>query len=373
MKNLRSIMAIIILLCLCITGCTDSTTTNNSDYSDAIGASPEAAVSPSELYIIESLNQSEFILEIEAVTETNDPNGKLNTDGGYTACVYFSSTLIDQSGFSSKSVVAKGTSCGGCIEVYSSEEDALARNKYLAQFDGGIFDSGSHNVIGTIVIRTSEKLTNEQQTDLTRDLISIITSNEQPTEPNDQGINETTTTPTTEPTTAPTTEPTTAPTTEPTTAPTTVPTTAPATEPTTAPTTEPPHTHSFSSATCTAPKTCSCGATEGEPNGHNWKDANCTTPKSCSSCNITEGTTTEHSWKDATYASPKICTVCGATEGNPLDVPGKENYHGHVYTGGDKSTKYHYEADCAGKYSHEITWEEVDRRGLEPCGTCVLK
>ena len=144
-----------------------------------------------------------------------------------------------------------------------------------------------------------------------------------------------------------TSETTAASTTEPTTAPTTEPTPAPTTEPTTAPTTEPPHTHSFSSATCTAPKTCSCGATEGEANGHNWKDA--------------------------TYTSPKTCTVCGTTVGTPLDVPGKENYHGHVYTGGDKSTKYHYEADCAGKYSHEITWEEVDRRGLEPCGTCVLK
>ena len=123
-------------------------------------------------------------------------------------------------------------------------------------------------------------------------------------------------------------------------------TAASTTEPTTAPTTEPSHTHSFSSATCTAPKTCSCGATEGEANGHNWKDA--------------------------TYTSPKTCTVCGTTEGTPLDVPGKENYHGHVYTGGDKSTKYHYEADCAGKYSHEITWDEVEKRNLGPCKTCVL-
>ena len=157
-----------------------------------------------------------------------------------------------------------------------------------------------------------------------------------------ESTSETTAASTTEPTTAPTT----APTTEPTTAPTTEPTTAPTTEPTTAPTTEPPHTHSFSSATCTAPKTCSCGATEGEANGHNWKDA--------------------------TYTSPKTCTVCGTTEGTPLDVPGKENYHGHVYTGGDKSTKYHYEADCAGKYSHEITWDEVEKRNLGPCKTCVL-
>ena len=151
---------------------------------------------------------------------------------------------------------------------------------------------------------------------------------------------------TSETTAASTTEPTTAPTTTPTTTPTTAPTTEPTTEPTTAPTTEPPHTHSFSSATCTAPKTCSCGATEGEANGHNWKDA--------------------------TYTSPKTCTVCGTTEGTPLDVPGKENYHGHVYTGGDKSTKYHYEADCAGKYSHEITWDEVEKRNLGPCKTCVL-
>ena len=334
MKKARSIIASIILLCLCITGCTDSTTVNTSDFSDAIGDSPEAAVSPSESYIIESLNQSEFILEVEAVTESNDPNGKLNTDGGYTACVFFSSTLIEQSDFSEESVVAKGTSCGGCIEVYSNEEDATARNEYLAQFDGGILDSGSHTVIGTIVIRTSEKLTKEQQTELTRNLVSIITSSEQPTDPNDQEDNGPTSSSndTTSASTAPTSG---------------TPTTEPTTAPTTAPTTEPPHTHSFSAATCTAPKTCSCGATEGEPTGH--------------------------SWKDATYASPKTCTVCGATEGTPLDVPGKENYHGHVYTGGDKSTKYHYEADCAGKYSHEITWEEVDHRGLEPCGTCVLK
>ena len=189
MKKARSIIASIILLCLCITGCTDSTTVNTSDFSDAIGDSPEAAVSPSESYIIESLNQSEFILEVEAVTESNDPNGKLNIDGGYNACVFFSSTLVDQSNFSAKSVVEKGTSCGGCIEVYSSEEDATARNEYLAKFDGGLLDSGSHTVIGTIIIRTSEKLTKEQQTELTRNLVSIITSSEQPT---DQIIKKTT-------------------------------------------------------------------------------------------------------------------------------------------------------------------------------------
>ena len=133
----------------------------------------------------------------------------------------------------------------------------------------------------------------------------------------------------------------------PTTEPNTVATTTPTTPVTPPPASEPPHTHNYSSATCTTPKICSCGATEGTANGHNWKDA--------------------------TYAAPKTCSVCGVTEGNPLDVPNKENYHGHVYTGGESSKKYHYEAACAGKNSHEITWEEVQRRNLGPCGTCVLK
>lgn len=122
---------------------------------------------------------------------------------------------------------------------------------------------------------------------------------------------------------------------------------APTEAPTTEPTTEPPHTHSFTAATCTKPRTCSCGETEGTAKGHRWEDA--------------------------TYTTPKKCSACGITEGNPLDVPGKENYHGHVYTGGSSSKKYHYEANCAGKNSHEITWEEVQRRNLGPCGTCVLK
>lgn len=150
--------------------------------------------------------------------------------------------------------------------------------------------------------------------------------------------------PTVEPT--PTPIPTPTPTPEPTAAPTAEPTSKPTVKPTQ--TAKPTHTHSFSAATCTSPKTCTtCGATEGAAKGHKWKAA--------------------------TPSAPKTCTVCGATQGSALDIPGKENYHGHVYTGGESSKKYHYEADCAGKYSHEITWGEVQSRGLDPCGTCVLK
>lgn len=148
---------------------------------------------------------------------------------------------------------------------------------------------------------------------------------------------------------SPSTTPITAPTTTPVTVPEeTVPSTTAATEaPTQSDPTEPAHVHIFAVATCTAPMTCSCG--------------------------VTEGTPLEHDWKDATFSAAKTCRLCGLTEGEPKEIPGKANYNGHVYTGGDYSEKYHYEANCPGKNSHEITWEDVDRMNLEPCGTCVLK
>ncbi len=39
---------------------------------------------------------------------------------------------------------------------------------------------------------------------------------------------------------------------------------------------KPAHTHSFSAATCTEPKKCSCGAVEGKALGHDYKDGVCT-------------------------------------------------------------------------------------------------
>lgn len=130
--------------------------------------------------------------------------------------------------------------------------------------------------------------------------------------------------------------------------------------------------HKWSAATCAKAKTCvRCKKITGEALGHKWSKATCAKPKTCSRCKKTSGSALGHKWKAATYTTPKKCTVCGKTSGSAL-AP-MENYHGHVYTGGSSSKRYHYEADCAGKYSHEITWDEVSRRGLTPCGTCVMK
>ena len=76
------------------------------------------------------------------------------------------------------------------------------------------------------------------------------------------------------------------------------------------------HEHTWTEATCTAPKTCdSCGETEGDVLEHTWVEATCTAPKTCSVCGVTEGEVAEHSWTEATCAAPKTCSVCGETEG----------------------------------------------------------
>ncbi|GHJ59547.1 hypothetical protein NOK12_20650 [Nocardioides sp. OK12] len=118
---------------------------------------------PSEQFVIQRIGSLQGIAGVQAVTEGNDPNGNLNKQGGYTATVYFSSTLVNQASVFGRDIVDKGTEGGGAIEVYRNVKDAKARNSYLASFDGGPISSGSHKVVGTVVVRTSDKLTASQQ------------------------------------------------------------------------------------------------------------------------------------------------------------------------------------------------------------------
>ena len=49
------------------------------------------------------------------------------------------------------------------------------------------------------------------------------------------------------------------------------------------------HEHEWNDATCTSPKTCRCGATEGEALGHDYSDATCYEPQTCKNCGETLG------------------------------------------------------------------------------------
>lgn len=131
---------------------------------------------PAEAYIIECLGKVEHVADISAVTEDNDPNGNLNKPGGYTATVYYSDDRISlDKSIHGNTVIEQGTDGGGGIEVYATVEDAEKRRDYLATFDGGIFASGTHTVIGTVLVRTSNELTASQQQEMEAKIIEVLT------------------------------------------------------------------------------------------------------------------------------------------------------------------------------------------------------
>ena len=49
-----------------------------------------------------------------------------------------------------------------------------------------------------------------------------------------------------------------------------------------------------------------------------------------------------------------------------------EDIHSPIYAA-PNGKRYHYNAQCPGKNSQEITWDEAEQRGLTPCKKCVLK
>ena len=142
-------------------------------YEDSIKQLKQVTA-PTEAFVIERVQSVEGITGVSAVTEDNDPHGKLGKQGGYIAQVYFSYNLVDQASVSGNSIIDKGTDCGGSIEVYNTAEEAENRNTYLASFDGGMFASGSHTVVGTTIVRTSDELTASQQKELETKLINSL-------------------------------------------------------------------------------------------------------------------------------------------------------------------------------------------------------
>ena len=131
---------------------------------------------PSGDWVSERLAGVEGITGCQQVTEEQNPDGLLGKEGGYSACVYFSHKAITQSEVPGVSIVEKGTDAGGAVEIYATLADAQARVEYLAGFDGTILYSGSYAIVGTMVIRTSYKLTDEQQLILTHTITQALTT-----------------------------------------------------------------------------------------------------------------------------------------------------------------------------------------------------
>ena len=158
-----------------LAGCLDALSSKEAAMSESI-EKMKLVTNPAESFVLERLQGVDGIAEMAAVTEDNDPNGKLGKAGGYTSAVFFASPMVDQAAVSGEGVIGKGTDGGGCVEVYGTVEDAENRNAYLAAFDGGFLSSGSHEVVGTVVVRTSDKLAASQQKGLEANIIAALTA-----------------------------------------------------------------------------------------------------------------------------------------------------------------------------------------------------
>lgn len=134
----------------------------------------EQITGPSQEWVMQKLQTIDGINGIQAVTADNNPDGLLNKEGGYKACIYFSHSKLRPEG--AEEIVTAGTDVGGAIEIYNDVDSAIARCEYLAQFDGTILYSGSYAIIGTMVVRTSYAFSNEEQFELTDLITKTFTS-----------------------------------------------------------------------------------------------------------------------------------------------------------------------------------------------------
>jgi len=131
---------------------------------------------PSSSFVLLRVNEIDSVIDIVELTEETDKNNLMNKPGGYVGCVHFRDSQVPNPYGFYTTAVESGTEGGGAIEIFASKSDAEARNRYLASFDtAGYVRSGSHKVLGTMVIRTSDKLTATQQNDLTDKIIDVLT------------------------------------------------------------------------------------------------------------------------------------------------------------------------------------------------------
>ena len=131
---------------------------------------------PTLEWVTNQLRSIECITDVSEVTVDNDPDGLLGKEGSYYDCVYFSVNKIDQEQIPGNTLVDKGTDAGGAIELYDSIEKAINRCDYLGQFDNTLLYSGSYTIVGTMVVRTSYLLSNEEQMSLTKEIVDKFIS-----------------------------------------------------------------------------------------------------------------------------------------------------------------------------------------------------
>ncbi len=80
------------------------------------------------------------------------------------------------------------------------------------------------------------------------------------------------------------------------------------------------HTHSFGEATCTQPKKCDCGATEGDALGHNFENGICTRCSEKDPDYLTPFTEKKGSWRSNIISDDKISVIYVSVNGSDGDL-----------------------------------------------------
>ena len=143
-------------------------------YQDSIKQLKQVT-NPTEEFLIERAKTVDTITKVEAATEETDGNKMMNKPGGYTSYIAMRSSLVKNEFYASQTPVEAGTDGGAVIEAFKTVKDAEARNTYLAGLDGaGALAPGSHKVVGTLLVRTSNELTATQQKNLEKSIIDAL-------------------------------------------------------------------------------------------------------------------------------------------------------------------------------------------------------
>ncbi len=122
---------------------------------------------PDKEFLVERLQKVDNVINIAASTVNNDPNNGMSAERGYTVQVYFSADYFNNAELKGDALIKEGTSAGGSLETYRSDDDAFQRNQYLAALEGNkSFNPGKHRQVGTIVLRASSELSDDKAEEL---------------------------------------------------------------------------------------------------------------------------------------------------------------------------------------------------------------
>jgi len=132
---------------------------------------------PAEEYVVSRLKEINEIYNITPYTEDTDKDRYLGKPKRYYSKIVFQHKKVEHYGLENNlmSITEVGNSAGGCVEIFKTVEDAENRNQELKDLEGTNRSPGSHKVIGTILIRTSDDLTKSQQEKLEEKIIEVLT------------------------------------------------------------------------------------------------------------------------------------------------------------------------------------------------------